>query len=54
MSWLDDLLGERYEERVKPLPGIEDEGMSGQGVAGLALVALFVVFLLVVVIPTLT
>ncbi len=54
MSWRDDLLGERYEERVQPLPGIEDEGMSSQGVAGLALVALFVVFLLVVVIPTLT
>ncbi len=54
MSWLDDLWGERYQERVQPLPGIEDEGMSGQGVAGLVLVALFVLFLLVVAIPTLT
>ncbi len=28
MSWLDDLWGERYEERVKPLPGIEGDGMG--------------------------
>ncbi|MDP9357175.1 MAG: hypothetical protein M3R02_18190 [Chloroflexota bacterium] len=54
MGWLDDLLGERYQERVQPLPGIEDDGMSGQGVAGLVLVVLFILFLLGVVIPTLT
>ncbi len=54
MSWLDDLLGERYQERVQPLPGIEDGGMSGQGVAGLDLAVLFVLFLLGMVIPTLT
>ncbi len=54
MSWLDDVWGERDEERVQPLPGIEDERMSGQGVAGLVLAALFLLFLLGMVIPTLT
>ncbi len=54
MSWLDNLLGERYQERVQPLPGIEDGGMSGQGVAGLVLAVLFVLFLLGMVISTFT
>ncbi len=54
MSWLDDLWGEQYQERVQPLPGIEDGGMSGEGVDGLVLVALFIAFLLGVVVPSFT
>ncbi len=53
MSWRDDLWGERYQERVQPLPGIEDGGMSGQGVAGLVLIEIFILLLLVVEIPRL-
>ncbi len=54
MDWLREAWGERYEERIEPLPGVED-GMSFGAVIGLVvIIPPLLLFLLAVVIPTLT